>query len=46
MSKSDPNSAIFMEDSEVEVSTKIKKAYCPPKVRPSVQGSRVQGLGR
>ncbi|KAL6784989.1 hypothetical protein ACKKBG_A01980 [Auxenochlorella protothecoides x Auxenochlorella symbiontica] len=30
MSKSDPNSAIFMEDSEVEVRTKIKKAYCPP----------------
>jgi tyrosyl-tRNA synthetase len=33
MSKSDPNSAIFMEDSEVEVNTKIKKAYCPPQVR-------------
>lgn len=33
MSKSDPNSAIFMEDSEAEVSTKIKKAFCPPKVR-------------
>ena len=32
MSKSDPNSAIFMEDSEVEVNTKIKKAYCPPGV--------------
>lgn len=31
MSKSDPNSAIFMEDSEAEVKTKIKKAYCPPK---------------
>ncbi|WPT12903.1 Tyrosine--tRNA ligase 1, cytoplasmic [Picochlorum sp. SENEW3] len=30
MSKSDPNSAIFMEDSELEVRTKIKKAYCPP----------------
>ncbi|KAL6784478.1 hypothetical protein ACKKBF_B01980 [Auxenochlorella protothecoides x Auxenochlorella symbiontica] len=30
MSKSDPNSAIFMEDSEAEVRTKIKKAYCPP----------------
>ena len=30
MSKSDPNSAIFMEDSEIEVRTKIKKAYCPP----------------
>ncbi|KXZ46866.1 hypothetical protein GPECTOR_40g600 [Gonium pectorale] len=32
MSKSDPNSAIFMEDTEAEVNTKIKKAYCPPKV--------------
>ena len=32
MSKSDPNSAIFMEDSEQEVKTKLKKAYCPPEV--------------
>jgi tyrosyl-tRNA synthetase len=31
MSKSDPGSAIFMEDSEQEVKTKINKAYCPPK---------------
>ena len=30
MSKSDPNSAIFMEDSASEVKTKIKKAFCPP----------------
>lgn len=30
MSKSDPNSAIFMEDTEQEVNSKIKKAYCPP----------------
>lgn len=30
MSKSDPESAIFMEDSEAEVKTKIKKAFCPP----------------
>jgi tyrosyl-tRNA synthetase len=29
MSKSDPDSAIFMEDSEQEVKTKIKKAFCP-----------------
>eukprot|EP00890_Picochlorum_soloecismus_P005752 jgi/Picsp_1/6178/NSC_03532-R1_tyrosyl-trna synthetase len=36
MSKSDPNSAIFMEDSEIEVRTKIKKAYCPPN---EVQGN-------
>lgn len=32
MSKSDPDSAIFMEDSESEVNTKIKKAFCPPGV--------------
>lgn len=29
MSKSDPMSAIFMEDSEEEVRTKVKSAYCP-----------------
>eukprot|EP00899_Mesostigma_viride_P012103 jgi/Mesvir1/20894/Mv07968-RA.1 len=28
----DPSSAIYMEDTEVEVKTKIKKAFCPPKV--------------
>ncbi len=32
MSKSDPNSAIFMEDTEAEVNKKIKKAYCPPEI--------------
>lgn len=32
MSKSDPNSAIFMEDSEADVRTKIKKAFCPPEI--------------
>jgi len=32
MSKSDPESAIFMEDSESEVNSKIKKAFCPPAV--------------
>lgn len=32
MSKSDPSSAIFMEDEEAEVNVKIKGAYCPPKV--------------
>ena len=30
MSKSDPDSAIFMEDSEDEVNSKIKRAFCPP----------------
>ena len=32
MSKSDPDSAIFMEDTEQEVKTKIKKAFCEPGV--------------
>lgn len=32
MSKSNPDSAIFMTDSETEVKRKIKKAYCPEKV--------------
>lgn len=32
MSKSNPDSAIFMEDSAEEVTRKIKKAYCPPGV--------------
>jgi tyrosyl-tRNA synthetase len=31
MSKSIPDSAIFMEDSAAEVERKIKKAYCPEK---------------
>ena len=31
MSKSKPNSAIFMTDSAEEVRTKIRKAYCPEK---------------
>eukprot|EP01057_Protomagalhaensia_wolfi_P000050 Protomagalhaensia_wolfi_Nauph_80__49@NODE_102_length_3699_cov_319_356284_g69_i1_p2_GENE_NODE_102_length_3699_cov_319_356284_g69_i1NODE_102_length_3699_cov_319_356284_g69_i1_p2_ORF_typecomplete_len483_score119_81tRNAsynt_1b/PF00579_25/3_3e67_NODE_102_length_3699_cov_319_356284_g69_i122493595 len=32
MSKSDPDSAIFMEDSVQDVNRKIKKAFCPPGV--------------
>jgi len=32
MSKSDPDNAIFMEDSESEVKRKIKRAFCPEKV--------------
>jgi len=32
MSKSMPDSAIFMEDSKEEVERKVKKAHCPPKV--------------
>jgi len=30
MSKSDPNSAIFMDDTDQEVNLKIKKAFCEP----------------
>ncbi|OII76395.1 tRNA synthetases class I family protein [Cryptosporidium andersoni] len=32
MSKSDPSSAIFVEDSPEDIKRKIKKAYCPPGV--------------
>ena len=32
MSKSDPESAIFMEDSKEDVTRKIRKAFCPPNV--------------
>jgi tyrosyl-tRNA synthetase len=31
MSKSDPDSAIFMEDSRADIKKKVKQAYCPPK---------------
>jgi tyrosyl-tRNA synthetase len=30
MSKSDPDSAIFMEDTEKDVERKIGKSFCPP----------------
>jgi tyrosyl-tRNA synthetase len=33
MSKSDPDSAIFMEDTEEDVHRKIMNAYCPSKVK-------------
>ncbi len=32
MSKSNPDSAIFMNDNEEEIIRKIKKAYCPEKI--------------
>ena len=32
MSKSDPDSAIFMEDSVEDVNRKIKQAFCPEKI--------------
>ena len=32
MSKSDPDSAIFMEDTVKDVNRKVKKAWCPPGV--------------
>ena len=43
MSKSDPESAIFMEDSAADVKTKIKKAFCPPQV---VEGNPCLGYVR
>ena len=32
MSKSDPDSAIFMEDAATDVNRKIEKAFCPERV--------------
>ena len=32
MSKSMPDSAIFMEDDEASVNKKIRQAFCPPQV--------------
>ncbi|KAL6570575.1 hypothetical protein OROGR_000125 [Orobanche gracilis] len=32
MSKSDPSSSIYMDDKEADVCTKIRKAFCPPKI--------------
>ncbi len=32
MSKSDPDTAIFMEDTEEDVKKKVNKAFCPPKI--------------
>lgn len=32
MAKSDPNSAIFMDDDESTIAKKIRQAYCPPNV--------------
>ena len=32
MSKSDPDSAIFMEDTRDDVIRKVKKSFCPPTV--------------
>jgi hypothetical protein len=50
MSKSDPNSAVFMEDSEGDVNVKIKKAFCPPQARDIFwglgEGPRGGGRGR
>lgn len=38
MSKSDPDSAVFMEDTEKDVTRKIRNAYCEPEV---VEGNPV-----
>eukprot|EP00420_Gonyaulax_spinifera_P026143 CAMPEP_0197897592 /NCGR_PEP_ID=MMETSP1439-20131203/42268_1 /TAXON_ID=66791 /ORGANISM="Gonyaulax spinifera, Strain CCMP409" /LENGTH=735 /DNA_ID=CAMNT_0043518231 /DNA_START=47 /DNA_END=2254 /DNA_ORIENTATION=+ len=39
MSKSDPDSAIFMEDSAADVERKIRNAYCPLKPEAAAQRS-------
>ena len=44
MSKSDPDSAIFMEDTVEDVERKINKAYCPTKER-EVSSSEVDNNG-
>ena len=39
MSKSDPDSAIFMEDTVEDVNRKIKKAFCPEKLLKDEEGN-------
>lgn len=49
MSKSDPDSAIFMEDQTNDVNRKIKKAFCPPGVtdgNPCVQYVKMIVFGK
>lgn len=41
MSKSNPKSCIFIEDSEAEIKDKITSAYCPPKV---VEGNPIMEM--
>jgi tyrosyl-tRNA synthetase len=41
MSKSNPDAAIFMEDTEAEVNRKIKKAFCPEKQLSVTEGDTV-----
>ena len=43
MSKSKPESAIFIHDTEEEIRKKIRKAYCPPK---EIQLNPIIDLGR
>lgn len=43
MSKSDPDSAVFMEDSPEDVERKIMKAYCPSKEEKSDSAADAQG---
>mmetsp|Transcript_10090 Transcript_10090/g.14040 ORF Transcript_10090/g.14040 Transcript_10090/m.14040 type:complete len:192 (-) Transcript_10090:19-594(-) len=43
MSKSDPESAIFMEDTQADVNAKIKRAYCPPQI---IEGNPVLEYAR
>jgi tyrosyl-tRNA synthetase len=43
MSKSKPESAIFVTDSDEEIKNKISRAYCPPR---EVEGNPVLGIAR
>ncbi|MCS7099445.1 MAG: tyrosine--tRNA ligase [Sulfolobales archaeon] len=43
MSKSKPESAIFLTDSDEEIRSKIARAYCPPR---EVEGNPVLGVAR
>lgn len=43
MSKSKPESAIFLTDSDEEIKSKIAKAYCPPR---EVDGNPVLGIAK
>ena len=45
MSKSDPDSAIFMEDAAEDVKRKIRSAYCPTSIPSVVGGGGAQGDG-
>jgi len=46
MSKSDPDSAIFMEDSAADVERKIRAAYCPTKPAATAENDSEEAEGK